>query len=332
MCAVAMLAGCTGNTKKASESAASTAEEASSLKVGVGSVTSVENTPKEGEDTTAEFDTTVASVVLEGDVIKAVYFDVAQDKAKYDAMGHVTSDNTSAMTKKELGDDYGMKKASKIGKEWYEQIEALENWATGKTVDEVLGMKTNEKGGTEDEDLMTGCTIGVGSFQKALEKAANNAVEAKDVASVGTSVVTTFNNKDASADKSGQIQANTTYGVVAVDKDGKVVLTLTDVAQNAVKFTATGALDGEAEAVPTKFEKKDDYGMKKASKIGKEWYEQNQAFDDWTVGKTADEVSGMKVNDKGSTADEDLMTGCTIGVTGLQKVVVAAINSAKAVK
>lgn len=338
LCAVAMLAGCTaGGSKKSSTNTTSTKEEtAATVMVGTGSVTNVANKVKEGADTTAQFDTTFASVVLEGNVIKYVYFDVAQDKVTYDATGHVTSDNTTSMSKKDLGDNYGMKDKSPIKKEWFEQVEALEKWAVGKTVEEVLNMPTTQKDEKHtvpaDKDLMTGCTIGVTGFQQALEKAVKNAVEVKDVASVGSAILTEVSGKDATAEKSGEAKANSTYGVVALDKDGKVVFTQTDVAQNAVKFTTAGVVDGEAIAVATKGEKKDEYGMKKASAIGKEWFEQNQAFDEWTVGKTSKEISGMEVttNEAGKTvtADKDLMTGCTMGIDSLQKVTVTAIAAA----
>ena len=337
LCAVAMLAGCTaGGSKKSSANTSTKEETAATVMVGTGSVTNVANKVKEGADTTAQFDTTFASVVLEGNVIKYVYFDVAQDKVTYDATGHVTSDNSASMSKKDLGDNYGMKDKSSIKKEWYEQVEALEKWAVGKTVEEVLNMPTTQKDEkhtvTADKDLMTGCTIGVTGFQQALDKAVKNAVEVKDVASVGSAILTQVSGKDASAEKSGEAKASSTYGVVALDKDGKVVFTQTDVAQNAVKFTTAGALDGEAMAVPTKGEKKDEYGMKKASAIGKEWFEQNQAFDEWTVGKTSNQISGMEVttNEAGKTvtADKDLMTGCTMGVDSLQKVTVTAIAAA----
>ena len=99
-----------------------------------------------------------------------------------------------------------------------------------------------------------------------------------------------------------------------------------------MKFTTAGALDGEAAAVATKGEKKDEYGMKKVSSIGKEWFEQNQAYDEWTVGKTAKEIADMKAttNEGGKTvtADKDLMTGCTMGVDSLQKVTATAIAAA----
>ena len=338
LCAVAMLAGCTaGGSKKSSTNTTSTKEEtAATVMVGTGSVTNVVGKINEGYDKEVKFDTTFASVVLEGNVIKYVYFDVAQDKVTFDSAGHVTSDNATSMSKKDLGDKYGMKDKSSIKKEWFEQVEALEKWAVGKTVEEVLNMPTTQKDEkhtvTADKDLMTGCTISVTGFQQALDKAVKNAVEVKNVASVGSAILTEVSGKDATAEKSGEAKASSTYGVVALDNDGKVVFTQTDVAQNAVKFTTTGALDGEAKAVPTKAVKKDEYSMNKASSIGKEWFEQNQAYDEWTVGKTAKEIADMKVttNEGGKTvtADKDLMTGCTMGVDSLQKVTATAIAAA----
>ena len=74
-----------------------------------------------------------------------------------------------------------MKAASGIGKEWFEQAEALEDWCVGKTVEEVVTMPTYDKGDgrhtqvPDDVDLKTGCTIDMGSFLNALQKAADNA-------------------------------------------------------------------------------------------------------------------------------------------------------------
>ena len=161
LCAVAMLAGCTaGGSKKSSTNTSTKEETAATVMVGTGSVTNVVGKINEGSDKEVKFDTTFASVVLEGNVIKYVYFDVAQDKVTYDATGHVTSDNTTSTSKKALGDKYGMKDKSSIKKEWYEQVEALEKWAVGKTVEEVLNMPTTQKDEkhtvTADKDLMTG--------------------------------------------------------------------------------------------------------------------------------------------------------------------------------
>ena len=114
--------------------------------------------------------------------ITAVSCDIAQNKIGFDAAGALTGELTGEHpTKKELGDAYGMKAATSIGKEWYEQAEALEAWCIGKTVEEVVTMPTYDKGDghhtqvPDDVDLKTGCTIDVGSFLDALQKAADNA-------------------------------------------------------------------------------------------------------------------------------------------------------------
>ena len=72
----------------------------------------------------------------------------------------LTSDvNAENKTKVELGDGYGMKKASSIGKEWFEQIAALEDWMMGKTVEEIKAVNTEE-----DADLKASVTVGVESY------------------------------------------------------------------------------------------------------------------------------------------------------------------------
>ena len=72
-------------------------------------------------------------------------------------------------TKRELGENYGMKAISPIGKEYYEQMDALEDWCIGKTLEEVLN------GAVEDADLKAGCTVYNGNLLMALQKAVANA-------------------------------------------------------------------------------------------------------------------------------------------------------------
>ncbi len=38
--------------------------------------------------------------------------------------------------------------------------------------------------------------------------------------------------------------------------------------------------------------------MKKVSEIEKEWYEQMAAFEEWMIGKTVDEITGLKVKER----------------------------------
>lgn len=151
---------------------------------GLGSVTTMSGAGAEADKAgSVTINTTMCALELDdAGKITAVSFDIAQNKVGFDATGALTGGLTGEHpTKKELGDGYGMKAASGIGKEWFEQAEALEDWCVGKTVEEVVTMPTYDKGDgrhtqvPDDVDLKTGCTIDMGSFLNALQKAADNA-------------------------------------------------------------------------------------------------------------------------------------------------------------
>lgn len=151
---------------------------------GLGSVTTMSGAGAEADKAgSVTLNTTMCALELDdAGKITAVSFDIAQNKVGFDATGALTGELTGEHpTKKELGDGYGMKAASGIGKEWFEQAEALEDWCVGKTVEEVVTMPTYDKGDghhtqvPDDVDLKTGCTIDMGSFLNALQKPADNA-------------------------------------------------------------------------------------------------------------------------------------------------------------
>ena len=151
---------------------------------GLGSVTTMSGAGAEADKVgSVTINTTMCALELDdAGKITAVSFDIAQNKVGFDATGALTGELTGEHpTKKELGDGYGMKAASGIGKEWFEQAEALEDWCVGKTVEEVVTMPTYDKGDghhtqvPDDVDLKTGCTIDMGSFLDALQEAADNA-------------------------------------------------------------------------------------------------------------------------------------------------------------
>ena len=141
---------------------------------GLGSVTSVSVTAATAEKAgSVSAYTTMCAVTLddEGKIV-GCQFDAVQPKGTFDTTGAAGEFNAAPQTKNELGAGYGMAVASPSGKDWFEQADALATWCIGKTVEEVLGMQTLESGAPDEADLKTGCTIGVGDFLKALEKAA----------------------------------------------------------------------------------------------------------------------------------------------------------------
>ena len=136
--------------------------------------TKVSKVANAGEkDGSYEVLTTVCSLVLDDEgKIKHVKFDTAQTKVGFTAAGAATVEaGTVVPSKEEKQDAYGMRKASPIGKEWFEQAAALEAWCIGKTVAEVLAAPLNN-GYPTDVDLVAGCTMGISDYLVALEKAA----------------------------------------------------------------------------------------------------------------------------------------------------------------
>lgn len=106
-------------------------------------------TDSKGEKTTAK-------VTLEGDKIKSVTLDATKD----------------GKSKKELKDSYGMKANSSIGKEWYEQAEALEKLIVEKGVDNI---HVNDEGKPTDADVLTGTTVTIKDLLEATKEAVKNA-------------------------------------------------------------------------------------------------------------------------------------------------------------
>ena len=121
----------------------------------------------------AQLYTTVAALTMQGDTITSCTIDAVQAKVNFDAAGAVTSDVTAAIqTKNELGENYGMKKASSIGAEWDTQAASFASYITGKTAADVAGIAVDEKTATTDADLAASVTIKIGGFQKLIAKAA----------------------------------------------------------------------------------------------------------------------------------------------------------------
>lgn len=132
-------------------------------------------------------------------------------------------------------------------------------------------------------------------------------------------------------------QINGTVATVVLDDAGKIVVCRVDTFQN--KYTA--AEEVTFTSLKTKMELGYDYNMAKYghSLVGnatvKEWFEQAKAFEAWVVGKTANEVKGMKLQTIESNGyvianEADLLAaGCTISIEEFRDAVVKACNDAQ---
>ena len=220
-----------------------------------------------------------------------------------------------------------MKKASKIGKEWNEQAAAFAAYCVGKTVDQVKGVAVNEKGVPTDADLAASVSLSVNNFVAGVEAAVKNATSLGAVKGDKLSLVATGDasmSKDAS-DKEGQGQVYSTISAITTNGD-KITSCTIDAVQATVKFDATGAITSDLTApVKTKNELGAEYGMKKYSKVGKEWNEQAAAFCAYVTGKTLSDVAGIAVDAENKITSADLASSVSIAV-GDFKTIIAKVT------
>ena len=145
---------------------------------------------------------------------------------------------------------------------------------------------------------------------------------AGEIATLGLGIVTSINRSQSlSEDEEGEVenlamgQVDSVIATAAFDQEGRVVDVIIDTAQTRVHFDEDMQLDSDpAEEILTKKELGDDYDMRRASEIDKEWDEQIEALEEWMVGKTVEEINALDM-DNGYPADPDLTTSVTITVT-----------------
>ncbi len=317
------LAGCGGTTGGDNPNGGGNDEngnaigENEAVKLGLGSVTSIGrsrdyNVDADGKETLAlgQVDTIVAAATFDKDGrVVSVIIDTAQTRVNFDKDMKVTSDKTAEnKTKAELGDDYGMRRASGIDKEWYEQIAELENWMVGKTVSEIKAMQVKEVDAAHPSvpdvpELTSLVTVTVQDYIAAVEKAFNNAVQVEGAVKLGFgSKISMAKSRDYQVvdgkETLAMAQVDTVMAATAFDSDGKVVGVLIDNAQTRINFDNEGKVASDKTAEnKTKAELGDDYGMRRASGIDKEWFEQIAELENWMVGKTISEIKAMQVKE-----------------------------------
>lgn len=287
-------------------------------KLGMGVTVSLDSSADKTADKNAkaEVDATVATAVFDKDgKVVSVQIDCVQTSVEVKDGKIVDLDKVDLRTKYDKKGDYGMVayNASPIGKEWFEQADAFEKWCVGKTFAEITASAGS------DTDLKAGCTITTTDFVESLKKASEDAQAVSFTAAEGFKLglnVSTDASKSKDKDDKGDATAefDSTFGAAVVDADGKVLAAIIDEIQPKVSVADNGTISNKAYK-NTKRNLKEDYSMKAASPIGKEWYEQADAFAKFVVGKTASEVTAV------TGAEEDLKAGCTMGIANYVKVV-----------
>ena len=229
--------------------------------------------------------------------------------------------NAAALVAKgEQGDAYTLTKedtggASELKTSWEQQARAFATFVRGKTAGEVSGIAATDGKSAEIE----GCDLVITDFIEAVRKAADGAKSAAVATGDELRLAMTTTKNGESTDAAPQL--DTELAAVAVN-GGKITACITDTLQ--AKLTVEdGKFTTVSGAIETKRMLGDGYGMKGASSIKKEWYEQADAFDRWCVGKTADQLGGLKPDASGKV---DGISGCTIGVSGMLHNVMKAVK------
>jgi len=274
----------------------------------------------ENKDGQIRSDVNIAAVTVDAEgKITSCKIDSVRADVKFNAKGELTQDaaTTTFSSKNVLKEEYGMKAASSIGKEWYEQVDALAQHCVGKTAEEIRGIAVDDSGKATDADLLAGVTMSISGFVDLVATAAENAKDlgAQDGDTLYLTVTANMSSsKAASENKDGTAQVDVNYA--AITKNGETITSCTiDSVSCKGTFSAEGKVTSDTTAeVKTKMQLGDDYGMKGISPIGKEWYEQVEGFCAYVTGKTAADVAGIAIDESTKTTDADLAATTTISI------------------
>ncbi len=298
------------------------------LKTGLAIVTGVGDSlsAAAGAEGEAKYDVTMAAVLVDDNgVIRDCILDGISTSVKFDAAGAITSDLTAPpQTKNELGENYGMVAWGGAVAEWDAQAQALADYATGKTLEELKTTAIDETGyAPQGTDLATSATIYLGGYVSAIEKAVANArhlgAQAGDTLKLAA-VTGIDSSAAATAEKSGTAQLDAT--VTALTIRGDVISSCyIDAVQAKVSFDAAGAIGDVSAPVQTKNELGEDYGMVAWAGAIAEWDQQAASFASYITGKTLEQVKGIAVDETTKPTEADLATSVTITIGSFQNLI-----------
>lgn len=305
-------------------SSSSGSSQAGAYRTGLGIVTETE-----AQDRSGKITATAAAVLLDGEgKICAVALDELESTIAADGSGQVTMPS-DWRTKRQMGEDYPLDKVSSLNRGWAEQADAFGSYLVGMTPEQAAKLETDEEGRPKDPDLVSGCTIAVDQYRDAVEKACANAralgAAQGDRLALGFQVENGSSGSAATDDQDLTAQVDLTVLALTADAQGHVTSAVGDMAEPALTISADGGVNAP-DRVQTKQELGDDYGMRGASALGKEWYEHAEGYCGYLRGKTAAEIA--RIPEDGS--DADLASLCTIETGAMQKAALEALEQTKA--
>ena len=132
--------------------------------------------------------------------------------------------------------------------------------------------------------------------------------------------------KNATIEKNGVAQLDLDFTAVT-EKNGVITSCVIDSVQAKVEFDTTGTIKTNlANEVLTKNELGANYGMVAWGGAIAEWNEQANAFAEYCIGKTKEEVLNIAVDEVTKPTDTDLSTSVTIAVGGFKALIAEALT------
>ena len=243
-------------------------------KTGLGVVTEATD-----QDRAGKIELAAAAVLLDGEgKLESILLDELEVSVSADSTGHVTLP-TDWRTKRQKGDDYPLAEVSSLKKGWGEQADAFASYLIGMTPEQVSMLKVDKDGKPTDADLLSGCTIAVDRYRDAVTRACANAralgAAKGDRAALGIEAVNGTSDITATDDKDVNAQVDVSIVALTTDADRRVTSAIADMAEPALTVVSDGGVTAP-DLVKTKLELGEDYGMRGASALGKEWYEHSE--------------------------------------------------------
>ncbi len=114
-------------------------------------VGNAEYTVKTGVSYDETWGITVANVIYKGDTVFKILIDTVRPDG--------------GLSSKEKYGDYGIRRVSGLGKEWWEEISFFETWAEGN---DIATLELDESGHAVNADVISSATINLSNFKEAL--------------------------------------------------------------------------------------------------------------------------------------------------------------------
>ena len=285
------------------------------VKTGLAVVANISITdPTEEAEGKASYDVTFAAVTVDDNgVIIACKFDSLGEDIAFDASGVITTADVELRTKYEKQFDYNMVNYGVSTMEWFQQADALAEYAIGKTVEELRNGAVDETDHAVDADLATAATIKLGGYVDAIELAVQNAKHLG--AQAGDELILTTVNT--------LTNGNVTSDVVALTmQEGVITSCCLDSLQAELAVSEEGVVT--VGNTLTKNQKGFDYNMVNSGVSTMEWFQQAEGFAAYVTGKTPAEVAGIAVNEEFHPTEADLTASCTIAIDNFQALIAKA--------